>query len=430
MDIHKRNLSSHQKERIHKELTVFVESKYTLPKRYSVYTIKDNTFTLPLHWVEENLPELVDVNFNVNRINIKDSGITLRPLQEKCAEKCIKEFDKPYGGGIINLNTGHGKTVVSLYLISKFKYKTLIVVNTIELMNQWKAAIKQFLPDARIGIIQGGNFESKNKDITIAMIQTICKNYDKSLFKDFTTVFVDEVHHLSSEVFCRALVKIRTKYTFGLSATIERKDGLEKIFMWHLGPVLFSDAVGTKQKSIITRINYRGSSTKEMFMYNGEISVSKMITNLAEDTERTNKICEILKGLDTNRRVLVLSDRIKQLKQIHKVIGSDISGLFIGNLSSEERTESKSKRILLATYALASEGFNHPELNTLLFATPRSSITQAIGRIYRKHHDITPMIIDIVDTVGVFISQYRKRKAIYDKEIQGEKEPAVSLFVD
>ena len=82
-------------------------------------------------------------------------------------------------------------------------------------------------------------------------------------------------------------------------------------------------------------------------------------------------------------------------------------------MKSCDMEKSKEKRILLGTYALVNEGFNLPKLNCLLFATPRSSITQAIGRIYRKVHEIRPIIIDIFDEFSIFKGQYYKRRKIY-----------------
>ena len=65
-------------------------------------------------------------------------------------------------GGIISLPCGYGKTIIALYLISKLKKKTLIIVHKSFLVNQWIERIQQFLPEARIGIIQGKKNDVKN----------------------------------------------------------------------------------------------------------------------------------------------------------------------------------------------------------------------------------------------------------------------------
>ena len=58
------------------------------------------------------------------------------------------------GGGLLDVEPGKGKTVMGLNIISKIK-KTLVVVHKSFLLNQWKERINQFLPNAKVGLIQG-----------------------------------------------------------------------------------------------------------------------------------------------------------------------------------------------------------------------------------------------------------------------------------
>ena len=97
---------------------------------------------------------------------------------------------------------GYGKTVIGLYLASKLGVKTLVVVHKEFLVNQWKERIKQFLPYARIGKIQGSKIFVEGYDIVIGMLQSISmKEYPESTFKDFGFVIYDECHHLGAETF-------------------------------------------------------------------------------------------------------------------------------------------------------------------------------------------------------------------------------------
>lgn len=416
---------------IKKELTYNLKSDYG-PSKTLIFYKKDGR--LPLVWAIENIKSYKKPLLKEVKIKELPDGIKLKPLQEECMKEVDVQFKKDIGGGIINLSTGSGKTVLSLYIISKYRLKTLVIVNTVELMEQWKESIKKFLGNIEVGVIRGDRFD-RNTPITIGMLQTISKRkeYTRSLFEDFSLCFIDECHHLSSEVFSEALFKCRAKYTFGLSATVERKDGLEFVFKYHLGDVIFSDSShGSKQRSIVDKIIFKGKSSIPKYLFNGNPKISTMITSISEDEERNALIVNTLKGLNDNRRVLVLSDRINQLQILHRKLGGELSGLFIGKTSKEDKITSKTKKILLATYNIASEGFDHPALNTLLFATPRSNIVQSIGRIYRKKHEIEPMIIDIIDDFSIFPYQFKKRLAIYSKHISFEnkdkKEQNVCLF--
>jgi superfamily II DNA or RNA helicase len=91
------------------------------------------------------------------------------------------------------------------------------------------------------------------------------------------------------------------------------------------------------------------------------------------------------------------------------------------NISSE-------KQIILATYQLASEGFNVPSLNTLIFASPISDIQQSIGRILRERPEdrkYIPLCIDILDDFSVF-----KRKGYSRLKFYNNNKYNVSYYQD
>lgn len=425
--------TQNEKELIKRKLTSVVKSEYGPDRKYQFY--KDD-WSVPLIWGMENLQNFKPDNFKTTKINDIHCNIKLKPLQMDCMKQIDLQFKREIGGGIINLSTGSGKTVISLYTIAKYKLKTLIIVNTVELMNQWKTSIAKFLPGVSVGTIRGNTFD-KDCDVTIGMLQTISMRveYNKEMFKDFTLLFIDECHHLSSEVFSEALFKCRSRYSFGLSATITRKDGLEFVFHYHLGVVIFSDASNgsSKQKSKVKKIDYKGKSSISKCLFNGKPKISTMITNISEDMDRNKVIADELLSLDEDRRVLVLSDRVHQLEILNKLLGPEKSGIFTGKTTKLDKEVAKTKNILLATYNIASEGFDHPVLNTLLFATPRTNVIQSIGRIYRKIHKIEPIIIDIVDDFSIFPYQYKKRNKIYTEHlnlhVQYEKEDtSICLF--
>jgi hypothetical protein len=67
---------------------------------------------------------------------------------------------------------------------------------------------------------------------------------------------------------------------------------------------------------------------------------------------------------------------------------------------------------------MASEAMNIKTLNTMVMASPRKKIEQSTGRILRTRKDereIMPLIVDIVDSHGVYQGQWCKRKAYYRK---------------
>ena len=81
-------------------------------------------------------------------------------------------------------------------------------------------------------------------------------------------------------------------------------------------------------------------------------------------------------------------------------------GLYYGGMKNTALQESNKKRIIIATYKIASEGYDNKELDTLVFATPKTNIEQAIGRILRQENANQPEVIDLVDAWSVFNNLY------------------------
>ena len=75
-------------------------------------------------------------------------------------------------------------------------------------------------------------------------------------------------------------------------------------------------------------------------------------------------------------------------------------------------------QIILATYQMASEGMDIPALNTLILASPITSIEQSIGRIQRQlphERKYIPMTLDIIDEIDIIKNKFFRRLAFYKK---------------
>jgi len=90
-------------------------------------------------------------------------------------------------------------------------------------------------------------------------------------------------------------------------------------------------------------------------------------------------------------------------------------GYYIGGMKEKDLKISETKKVILATYAMASEALDIETLTTLIMATPKTDITQSIGRILRSK-DNNPVVFDIIDKHDLFQNQWRKRKTFYKKE--------------
>ena len=427
--LRKKFLNDQQINNIRNELNVkpFVNGDYGGgDESFKIYMENENKFYLPKFYGIEKFGN-PDVNIlqEGKDIDIQFS-LDLKDEQKIPAEKTIESYNH-YGGGILSLPCGFGKTILALYFISVLKKKTLVIVHKEFLMNQWIERIKFALPSAKVGIVQGDKCQIDDNDIIIGMLQTLSmKEFAPDTFDDIGHVIIDECHTISSRVFSRALMKVNSKYMLGISATPTRSDGLMKVLKYHIGDTFFT--IKSNEKNIVKVERYLLDSSNENYNqdiinFRGQVVMATMINNISDCQDRTkliiNKaISEI--NAHEKRQILILSDRRQQLEDMHKIISqtTNISvGYYIGGLKKGVLKDNEQCKILLGTYPMASTGLDIPSLNGLILATPRSDIIQSIGRIDRiVHTDIQPLIVDMVDTFSVFESQSRKRYAVYKKK--------------
>ena len=221
----------------------------------------------------------------------------LRPYQIPLVNTYLNKAKKT-GCGLLDADCA-GKTCCAIYILAKYRKKTLIIVHKEFLLRQWTDRLKQFLPGARIGRIQGPIIDTENKDVVLGMLQSLSmKEYPRSLFAEFGFTIVDEVHHISAEVFSRALFKAVTPYMLGLSATMNRTDGLTRIFKMFMGPVLAVWRRGPQENVHVKAIYYEHTDpTYSAYLYNfkGQINYVKMIGKICTFPPRIQFLLSVIK---------------------------------------------------------------------------------------------------------------------------------------
>ena len=426
--IKKDNMEIEDQLEIRKDLMVkpFVpKSSPIKPKSFPVYRESQKKFYIPRFYGINTYGEPDEIRLSEGeKIDLKFKG-ELREVQKPIAEAYIKHA-KIKGSGLLELHTGAGKTVIGLNIISTLKKKTLIIVHKEFLLRQWKERIEQFLPDARVGRIQGPTVDIEDKDIVIGMLQSLSmKDYDINLFQCFGLTIIDEVHHISAEVFSRVLFKVVTKYYLGLSATMKHTDGLTKVIKMFLGDVVYKKERKGENDVTVKAIHYTTNDLNfnELEVdWRGNVKYSTMMKKLCEFNPRREYIIKILEDIlkkgDMKQQIMILAHNKSILKYIHDAIkhrGIATVGYYIGGMKEVELKKSEGKKVIIATYAMAEEGLDIKSLNTLIMASPKVNITQAVGRILRtKEHKA--LVIDVVDPHVIFQRQYKKRKTLYKKQ--------------
>ena len=427
--IKKTDITPKELGQLKKELTVSpLNFQNNVKITYPIWMESPSSFYMP-KWFGINKfgpPTTTQISSTEALSNELEFDGLLRPEQEEPVANLIRDCEDPKKqGGILNVFCGGGKTTMALYVLRKLGLKSMIVVHKDFLLNQWKERIEQFLPKARIGYIKGPKCEVEECDIVLASLQSLSmKEYDNKTFKGFGTLIIDEVHHTSAQVFNKALFKTCFKYSIGLTATLERKDGLSCVFIWHLGDISYKATQREDNVDIKTIKYIPDVEEKEVFIKGSDkLNTARMVTNLTEDEVRDQLIIRELDDIiqNTTRKTLVLSDRVNHLKKLQRIINlrhSGAAGIYVGGMKETALADCENKRVIFATYAIASEGYDQKGLDTLILATPRSDITQSVGRILRDKEidrQNVPLVVDVYDGYSIFLRQYQKRKAFYKK---------------
>ena len=328
----------------------------------------------------------------------------MTPRDEK-QQQAWEAFDKA-PCGILSIACGGGKTSLALKKIAKRAFAAVVIVSNSTLVEQWVDRAKTFLglTDNDVGIVRG-DIQEWDKPLVVAMMQTLVTRLDSIPMwarQRFGTVIWDEVHHLSAPGFVQtAALFFGARY--GLSATPERGDRLERVYYYHIGPVFHRD----DRSEIYANISFKRTNTtvdaNKLCDYQGRLVVSKLYDILRLSTERNELIIsDVMSAVRAGRHVLVLGHSVAHLQELAAAIYERAENVLVdivtGDVSRESRRVALSRaKVICATFSLAREGLDVPSLDTLFLITPFrdwGGFQQAKGRVERAYKDkLAPIVV-------------------------------------
>jgi len=365
------------------------------------------------------------------------------PYQVEAVTAVEAVLRSPLGGGMVQLGCGQGKTVCAIALAARLGRRTAILINNGKtLLPQWVERLGQFLPGARVGVIRGAknDLADPSVDVVVCLIQSLAKRqYEAALMDTVGTLIVDECHHIGAPVFAQSLRQFRARYTLGLSATPDRKDGLRSYVEWLLGPVVVCCPTDFRRVRVL-RYTYADSKVEahESARNKDHLQRCLMVNDAVRDQARTLLLLRVLFNVvkESSRSVLVLTERVQQVDDFARHLFTSgftegVARLHAG-VPREEVMAASQVRVVVANYPMASEALDHPHLDTIVCLTPMVGfIEQVVGRIVRvAPRKRVPLVVDLVDPVGLFAGMARTR-ARWERgvEVAGVKEVAVDKSV-
>lgn len=350
-----------------------------------------------------------------------EGGLDPSRGQHEAFDRCVEAL-RTSGGCVLSLAVGYGKTVVALAVAAELRVKVAVLVHTRVLLDQWRDRIARFFPGARVGEISGSRCDLDGHFV-LSMLQTAGNRIRDLDTSSFGLTIVDEAHHIAAPTFSRAMVGLSCRYVLGLSATPERKDGLTRLIHWYLGPVCMNLQRRDQAYVTVKKVRYSCPrySAQPPVAYNGRVNLTSIVTLLTKDSARNSLIADHIAEAAANRRcVLALTDRRDHAKLLRALVLLRVPesvrvDLYLGGSKAAALQEtSQNADVIIGTYSIAHEGLDIPRLNALVMCTPKGDVVQACGRIMRdSSSDVSPLIVDIVDSWGPLVSQSAKRDSYY-----------------
>jgi superfamily II DNA or RNA helicase len=401
-------LSQETREKIKKDLEIKLENKFVVGQARYIYpySLEGNNLRLPFSYsVLLKIPR--PVRENCQCISVDFIG-NLREEQKLVRKESLQYLSKT-GSILISCYCGFGKTFLAINLAVSTKLKTLIIVNKIVLIKQWKDSILEFCPRAKVQVLTP-ICKNKNQDADFYIINAQnTEKMGKLFFNNVKTVIVDECHMIMAETLSNCMNYICPRYLIGLSATPYRPDGLDSLIDFYFGKNKIVRKLYKKHTVYKVSTGFKPPVEKTI---QGRINWGSILDAQANNKNRNDLIIKIIQYFK-DRNFLVLVKRVEQGKYLSERLKE--LGEYVTDLIGSNQEFNKEARILVGTCQKVGTGFDHCKLDTLLLATDLEEyFVQYLGRIFRNK-DNDPIVFDLVDTNGILNKHFNTRKSVYQE---------------
>ena len=297
-------------------------------------------YGIDVHLIDKtHCGKIIDVEFNGH----------LRDDQPLALEQLLN-----HDTGILSGTTAFGKTIVAIKLIAERKVNTLILVDRVSLLKQWRERLSDFLiinetlPEMAItagkkrgqkkktSVIgqMGAGKKSLSGIVDIAVMQSLSRKGEvKNCVKDYGMVIADECHHASAFSYESILKTTNAKYIYGLTATPARKDGHHPILFMQCGPIRYHDNAKKQAEKrpfdhyIIPRFT---SLRIPLNSDEKDVSIQELYSDVVDSDTRNQQIVEdVLDCYNRGRNCIILTLRTAHVELLAKKLREEVPDVVI-----------------------------------------------------------------------------------------------------
>ena len=341
----------------------------------------------------------------------------LLPRQSAIEAEAIEILNRS-GSVLLCLHTGFGKTIFTLYLLSRIGMKALVLCHRAIIIQQWLESAARYLPTLKCEVLSTADVKRTgadtyaDADILVANALLIPK-CPRKLYAQFGCVIIDEVHTICTEQFSKALFQLTPSYLIGLSATPFRSDGMDRLLELYIGPEMIIRKMTRYFNAYKLDTGFE-PEVEETF--DGKLNWNAVLESQSTSVERNLLLVKLVWYFVSRRTILVLVKRkehARELKEKLLTLNIDVD-CFMGGT----KNVNYDCRVLIATYSKGGVGFDHPKLDMLIAgADVEENFMQYLGRVFRRD-DQLPIYIDLRDNMTVMTKHSQTRLRIC-KEVGG-----------
>jgi superfamily II DNA or RNA helicase len=400
--------------------------------------------------------------FKESRIRVEDKVPSLPPLEQiksnvelrTYQNKALDNWRHAGNRGILVLPTAAGKTFIALKAIDLLKTQTMIIVPTLDLIDQWKKRIRECL-GVEAGAVGGG--ESSIRMLTVSTYDS-AYSQAAQLGNRFMFLVFDEVHHLASPGYMQIGEMYIAPYRMGLTATYERTDQRHELLPLLVGDPVYSVEVEELAGKHLAPYTYEKVAVEltpdEQQTYDAQMSIfrnylqeRRIVLKSAADFQNfimttgrdphareallaRNKALKV--AVNSEAKLNLLAEKLEAYKN-EKVLIFTLYNDLVYAISRRflipavtYQTPREERREIMANYGngeykvvvtsqVLDEGVDVPDASVGLVLGGTGSTreyVQRLGRLLRKKEGKTAKLVEIIskETVEVGISRRRHQK--------------------